>query len=546
MQLRGNGTLSLSDAALTFVYLAIDRTIAIDRRAIRRSELVRSHLGKAGPKMIKIWFVNDEHMYDSVAFAVKDRDAWRSTIEAIIEDNAARVGRPAAEPSPLAATVEGKAVLLPAWTRPSVPLGLALAMAVGGIAAIPGVGPYLALGLAALGAGGAIAQWIARRRGLRELEERGRLYEAGPEGLVVGGELVVEAWRLRAGLVVPNEHGASLVLSRGALLPDVVLQVASVDEGRDVLRALGVESRAVTRKVTSRMFGEKGFSAATLPALAGVGGGILLGVLGFPEIGAGLGLAGVAWMMLAFYTAGFVKTRVTIGADGVRVAWMGRERIVPLADIARVEATRGFMGARQVTLHLANGERFDLTVAMRGNNLFEPFDPTAETALLVERIRAAMQIGQDVQTADLEAWIDERGSLSVSDWMRELRLHVRTAMRERGAELVEKLLALAEHAAAEPAVRAAAAVALGPALDENARERLKGAAESTAVPKLRVALEAAAEDRDADLVEAFRELADAHRVKVRVELDEELMAEAEQEVESLLAAEDAPYRGRAG
>ncbi len=548
-QLRGTGALALGSEALVFDYWVISRRIAIPRRAIRRVEHVRSHLGKSvGATLIKVSFVNDEHLYDQVAFRVIDVDAWTAALEAVVEENAARVGRPATEASPLAVTVAGRALRMSAWMVPSFPLTLGWVMACGALLPLSPVGTIVGAAGLLTGAVGLFVQWGARKKFARQLVKDGAAYEAGPEGLKLDGELVAPAWTLQSGAVLPTDGGALVVLSRGRLRGDVRLKVASVEEGRALIDALGVgtRDRALTRKIASRIFSPVGYLAAVLPFLGGIPLALLASVLGASVETIPMAFAlGLFWMLASFYTVGFVKTRLTIAADGVRIAWLGRERVIALEEIASVEAGRGFLGSRRVTLALRSGERVDITVAMRGSNIFEPFDAETESALIVERLRDALRVREGLEEASLEAWMDNAAGLSAGAWMRDLRLHVRSQMKERGAELLQGLLQMVENANVPAAMRAAAAAARGPRHAEPARARVRAAAEGSAVPKLRVALEAAAEDRDEDLVEAFTELSSEHRAKVRVELDEELLAEAEQEVEAFLHEGRGGYRGRA-
>lgn len=76
-QIRGNGCLALGRSTLAFVMLLPRKTLVIPRDAITHVEVVRSHLGKSkGVKLLKVVFDSETGSTDSVAWAVKDLDAW--------------------------------------------------------------------------------------------------------------------------------------------------------------------------------------------------------------------------------------------------------------------------------------------------------------------------------------------------------------------------------------------------------------------------------------------------------------------------------------
>ncbi|MBX3270648.1 MAG: PH domain-containing protein [Sandaracinaceae bacterium] len=440
-----------------------------------------------------------------------------------------------------------RAAPLPAWLAPATPLWIGLGVAAGvTLAALPPLG--LALGVA--GAAVGVARWLGRRRWRGDVARSRERVEVRDGQLLVGGRVALSLDEISEGALVPHAHGATVVLRRRGLRPPLHLDVASVDDGRALLAACGagVEARAMTRKVASQMFTKRGYLVGVGPLVAAIPAAIGLAALGLEAAIPVAVTASVAWALLSFYTLGLVKTRVTVGSDGVRIRWLGRERAIPIAAIEQVDArSRGTFGARTITLHLDTGERVPLLVGVRGNNLFEPFDADEERAKIAERIEHARRLGGEVRELGemaIDAWVDRRDALDVTELIRDLRLRARVRAKTEGVEVVRALLAMVEASAAPAALRVAAAAALGDTLDAPARERLRVVARASAVPEVRVALEAAADGEDAPLADALASLAREHRVRVHAALDEELQAEAEHEVEALLDAPGEGYRTR--
>lgn len=176
----------------------------------------------------------------------------------------------------------------------------------------------------------------------------------------------------------------------------------------------------------------------------------------------------------------FAKPHVVLGADGVRVVrGPGRERFVPYASIASVDAEAGDV----VTVTLAAGKTLEL--------------PTVgQERAQVDALRARIEAGRAAavaQGAGLATLLD-RGGRAFATWMKDLG---GVAQREAGfrsaaisPEMLERELA---DTTAPAERRIAAAVALRVATEGDAR-RVRIAADTCAEPELRAALEAVCED----------------------------------------------------
>ena len=83
-QVRGNGTLVLRADGLSFTRWVPKKDFVFPRDQLLRVEVVRSHLGKSiFRKLLKLHFLNDEGVEDSVAWYVKELDGWVEALDAL-------------------------------------------------------------------------------------------------------------------------------------------------------------------------------------------------------------------------------------------------------------------------------------------------------------------------------------------------------------------------------------------------------------------------------------------------------------------------------
>jgi hypothetical protein len=77
-QVRGTGTLVLTDAEVAFAQWRPDRLVRIPRPAVTQVDTTRSHLDKTMNRdLLRIrWTDPDTQAEDSVAFFVRDLDPW--------------------------------------------------------------------------------------------------------------------------------------------------------------------------------------------------------------------------------------------------------------------------------------------------------------------------------------------------------------------------------------------------------------------------------------------------------------------------------------
>jgi hypothetical protein len=80
-QMRGNGTLILTDSDLIFEIWAPNRQFCIPLQSIQAIENPTSFLGKSRfTPLLKVVYVNDEGTTDSMAWQVRDLGGWMRLI----------------------------------------------------------------------------------------------------------------------------------------------------------------------------------------------------------------------------------------------------------------------------------------------------------------------------------------------------------------------------------------------------------------------------------------------------------------------------------
>jgi hypothetical protein len=412
-------------------------------------------------------------------------------------------------------------------------LGISSALVLAGIVAIAvagmpqgkdGASIINLMVLAACG-GGAGAWWFGRVK-KRPSAEASEL-RATANGVYLAGKRLVAKKDIASAMLWPGRGAGAFVRIKrhGLAAAPIDLQVKDAADGRKLIETLGFSASQTASELT--------ISAPSLPNLksrirgswlggammfAGIAAAIVAGkTLGGP-IAAVFGLGGFlfhAMMLLRL----FRPAKIAVGADGVHVRWMWQQQFIPIHDIERAEVVEGDAWASMlpmlVRIHLTSGEVVDLVGKVGRTSAFGRFNDfaRAHAEVVAERINEAVQ-GRGRGAPAALAWDDgilARGERAVGEWvaaLRRLEDKVQTFRQQAGAGSVfERLWEILEDAAAAPARRAAAAVALSPHLDERGRERLRIAAQATATPKLRIALEAAAEDDDDRLIRALDEVA---------------------------------------
>lgn len=88
-QVRGNGVLAITATELWFKAFLFGLDITIPMQMIQSTELVNSFLGKMiyKRKLLKVNFINNNGIQDSIAFLLKDPVYWQNRIEKIKWDS---------------------------------------------------------------------------------------------------------------------------------------------------------------------------------------------------------------------------------------------------------------------------------------------------------------------------------------------------------------------------------------------------------------------------------------------------------------------------
>jgi hypothetical protein len=299
-----------------------------------------------------------------------------------------------------------------------------------------------------------------------------------------------------------------VLLRRRGRLP-IELQAGSTEEGRGLLRALGLDasqtvahfrtlSRALAKRRHWLLFG-MGFAAFWLGLVNSLATRAHMGPSGATILVCLAGLVAALSLLLA-------PARLSVGADGIAIRWLWTKRFLGYDEIreaSRYEKGVGRSHVSGIRIILRSSEEVLVPV-----NQGSMADPTS-VALIEERIREAAETFRRGDAA-ADAALLQRGDRPVAEWVSALRsigtganADMRTAPVPR-----ERLFRIVEDPASAAADRAAAAVALGGDLDDDGRARLRSAALATAAPKLRVAIEKAAAggDDEAELSAALAEL----------------------------------------
>lgn len=395
------------------------------------------------------------------------------------------------------------------------------------------VPPLYGLGAAIAGIQAAISMGLRRRKSAEaptparvdaggieiDGERLGR--EAIAEGTVTPrviktfARTLLDATSLRHWLKVSDEsdvvHDVTLK-RKGFFAWPLRLTVRDADEAWAILDTLrlGADRRAVLRKVMSPLLKP----TRSIPIVFGIWIFIVISVAlhGVPLL-APLG----PLAMLAFIVLAFIRTKVTIGADGVSVRWLGAPTTVRLDDIAGVTVEpRTVMTPAKVVIARKSGPPLEIPVGLRGNNPFEAYAVDDEAALIAERIREAMAKGAGAEPVEFRLWTENRKALEPSAWVATLR-GAAEEYRETG-ELpftAAELWAVVENVRATAFERVAAIVALTRAPDQAVRARLGEAAQATAIPALKRALDAGARGDDGELTKVLAELHDEELAALR-------------------------------
>jgi hypothetical protein len=354
-------------------------------------------------------------------------------------------------------------------------------VAIGGLLAVVGFAgdrsAFVGFGLAVAWVGAATLLY-AWDRDFCRVERTARARIDG-RGLMLDGALALAAWRIRAVWVQPDaQQGLPAVRIRTRPFGRLEVVARDMAAARALLHALEADRPLAPVRFWThpRPLGEpqRYLRVACLLGLV-----VALGLVLGRSVPLALVLAVAA--LIALCAGVSVPTRLTVGADGVLVQWLGTERFVAWADVAAVEPFDG-----GIVLALTK-ERW---ITLRMPIAREHRHPSGEA--LTERIQTAWR-------ADRRAapWRDEVAARLLRREGRRTREWVR-AMRSlpsgdplgyrRAAVLPERLWRVVEDPGADATARVGAAVALSASLDDAGRARLLVASTACVEPRLRIAL----------------------------------------------------------
>jgi hypothetical protein len=382
------------------------------------------------------------------------------------------------------------------WASPAM-LAVVVALAIaGGKSALPAF-PAL-VGVVA------VASMLIRRWNWAPKTTPGKV-TADDEGIRRDGVLVLPRAEIKQGFVVAGSGTWLVRLDRGFARRRTDIAVSSVEEGRALLRALGLDASqtAATVRGMSRMFAVQGWKMVPFVfgmVFAAMLCGFAARTLHNPQFFA----AFMPLFMLAFASTMLIPTKIRVGADGILTRWAGAEKFYGYREIERVAQYESGFGTRKyvgVELTLRSGKSVRLPVGQKMLN-------QEESNLLFERVREAIEVYRE-GAAGIDASALARSGRETTDWVRALKSLGAGAgadMRTAGVP-IESLLGVVTDSAARAIDRASAAVALTPVLGDEDRTRIRVAADAAASPKLRVALEKVSSGADdATLAEALSEL----------------------------------------
>lgn len=333
-------------------------------------------------------------------------------------------------------------------------------------------------------------------------------------GLRIGARFYPRSELTTGHLVPPRDSAPPRVMIERRHRWTIAIEVSGMDEGRAILRALGLgASQSVAKFLAlSPLIAKRPYLAILASMLINIPVQVL-GRLALHSDG-----PVILWvlLLLACFSLSMlllVQTNVLVGADGLEVRWLWKKRFLAYREIARVAAYEkgwGLSKSSGVKLVLEFGESIRLAII----NQRKLHDRTLMLRERIHEARTAYRAGGTEAAALLG-----REGRGISEWITSLRAlgaganaDMRTAPVPR-----ERLFRIVEDPALDATSRAAAAVALGTDLDAGGRARLRAAAEATVAPKLRFAIEKAADTQTAEdgAIEAALTEIEAEGAKLR-------------------------------
>ena len=374
-----------------------------------------------------------------------------------------------------------------------IPTGIALAI-------IWGRPMALALTILGLTFGAASTAWVWTRN-LKARHVPGTLRLEGDAIRIDDGQAIPVA-TIASGSICGHDGSDMVRLEREGIMPDIEVIPENEEHAHELLAELGfgASQRSFSERTMSTLY------SSTASMIGAMFACLMLGVAG-PFIANATGVeltnALVVLPIVPLVALLFLRSRVVVGADGVRIKWLYVDRFIPHQEITEVvDAVRGVGKNRKswVNLTLRDGRVVRIAVA--------PADwDSGKANLIATRIRDAKATMEGIDSSPLSAL--QRGELTFADWIAKLRSGGSKGHRD-AAVPEEALWRVLEDPRANPVDRSAAAVALKSSTARGAARRIGRAARSVAAPKLRIALSVIADDEPDEAVAEQLEQLEAH------------------------------------
>lgn len=171
-----------------------------------------------------------------------------------------------------------------------------------------------------------------------------------------------------------------------------------------------------------------------------------------------------------------VPRKVTVGAEGLRIAWLGLTRTVRYGDVRRAAPVED----QDVHITLRSGIELRLHPP--------PFGATASRAAVLERLWSTLSVGAEERLSDGERALLARSGRRPREWARALGDLARAGAQYRSGVSLERLFGIAANPAIDAEHRGAAAAAIAGTLDDETRARLEEIATTTVDEAVRTAL----------------------------------------------------------
>jgi hypothetical protein len=184
---------------------------------------------------------------------------------------------------------------------------------------------------------------------------------------------------------------------------------------------------------------------------------------------------GTWWLALAFVVLAAIPQRVEVGAEGMRVSWLGAPRLVRYDAVTRAAP----IGDDDVFLVLRSGESLRLQ---------SPFFADATARMVLSKIWRALAAGAEDRVVPHEHAMLARSGRTIEEWSVALASIAPAGAQYRQSIPLERLLAIASNPAVDGEIRAAAGVAAASALDAATRTKLEEIAAQAADDRIRVPL----------------------------------------------------------